>query len=303
MLRVTPYLKASVIALTALTLSVLVVPAAWSQNTPNPALWKISDEDSNIYLFGTIHILNPELEWRNEKIDAAFGASKTVVFEAPADTSNSANMQALVLRYGVNTGGSKLSEKISVDSYQLLKTTLQNFGMPPGSVANFEPLRPWLVGLTVTALHIQAHGGDPNAGVEKVLGRAAAANNMSVAYLETDEQQMQIFSGLSAEAERFFLEDGLKQIQGNPEMLDEMVSVWRSGDIVALEEMLFASLIEQPELYDAMFTKRNEDWANQIEQMLAGSGDIFIAVGAAHLVGADSVQELLEEKGITAVRQ
>ena len=86
-------------------------------------------------------------------------------------------------------------------------------------------------------------------------------------------------------------------------MLDEMVSVWRSGDIVALEEMLFASLIEQPELYDAMFTKRNEDWANQIEQMLAGSGDIFIAVGAAHLVGADSVQELLEEKGITAVRQ
>lgn len=303
MFRVAPFLKVSVTALMALMLSVIAVPAAWSQNAPNPALWKISDEDSNIYLFGTIHILNPDLEWRNRKIDTAFSASKTVVFEAPADTSDPAKMQALVARYGVNTDGSTLSEKISADSYQLLDSTLQRFGMPPGAVANFEPLRPWLVGLTVTALHVQAQGGDPNAGVEKVLGAAAAANNMAVAYLETDEQQMQIFSGLSKEAERFFLEDGLKQIQGNPEMLDEMVFLWQAGNIAALEEMLIAPLNEQPELYEAMLTKRNKDWANQIEQMLAGSGDIFIAVGAAHLVGDDSVQDLLEEKGITAVRQ
>ena len=303
MLRVTLFLKASVAALSVLIFSVAFAPASMAQAAPNPALWKISDEDSNIYLFGTIHILNPDLEWRNEKINTAFAASKTVVFEAPADTSDPSKMQALVARYGVNTDGSKLSDKISAESYQLLDTTLQNFGMPPGSVANFEPLRPWLVGLTVTALHVQAQGGDPNAGVEKVLGAAAAANNMTVAYLETDEQQMQIFSGLSKGAERFFLEDGLKQIQGNPEMLDEMVFLWQAGDIEALEEMLFASLVEQPELYEAMLTKRNKDWANQIEQMLAGSGDIFIAVGAAHLVGDDSVQELLEEKGITTVRQ
>ncbi|MBO6505344.1 MAG: TraB/GumN family protein [Kordiimonadaceae bacterium] len=303
MFRVTAFLKNSVAAAAVFALSTVIAPSSGAQDAPDPALWKISDEDSNIYLFGTIHILDPSLKWRTAKLDKAFGASETVVFEAPADTTDQAKMQALVAKYGLSTDGSKLSDKVSPESLQLLDQTLQGFGMPAGASANFEPLRPWLVGLTVTALHVQSLGADPNAGVERVLAKGAAANGMTVEYLETDEQQMQIFSSMSPEAELFFLEDGLKQIQENPDMLDEMVALWRAGDVEGLDKLMVESLTTQPELYEAMLVKRNKDWVDQIEEMLAGNGNIFIAVGAAHLAGADSVQALLQSRGIAAVRQ
>jgi uncharacterized protein YbaP (TraB family) len=53
---------------------------------------------------------------------------------------------------------------------------------------------------------------------------------------------------------------------------------------------------------DALLKNRNENWAGQIETMLRGSGTHFIAVGAGHLVGPDSVQERLKLRGIQATR-
>lgn len=303
MLRVTLPLKASVTALGVLISLALFAPLASAQSVPNPALWKISDADSNIYLFGTVHILNPALEWRTGKVNTAFASAETVVFEAPADQSDPAKAQALVFKYGLNQNGETLSSMLSAESNALLSEVLTGFGMPPGAAANFEPLRPWLVGITLSALQIQATGGDPNAGVERILGAEAIQSGKSISYLESDEQQMQILSGLSADAELYFLEDGLRQMKDNPEQLDQLVSNWQSGDMDALAGLLVDALAGQDEVYDALLVKRNKDWANQIEQMLAGSGDIFIAVGAAHLAGADSVQALLNAKGISSVRQ
>lgn len=303
MFRFTRKLTAAFIVLAVGFQSVVLTASAIAQDAPNPALWKISDADSNIYLFGTVHILNPSLKWRTKKVNTAFASANTVVFEAPADDSDPAKMQQLVLKYGINTDGSSLSSKLSPESRILLEETLTSFGMPPGAAANFEVMRPWLVGITLSALQIQATGGDPNAGVEKVLAKEAAQTGKSVGYFESDEQQMQFLSGLSPAAELYFLEDGLRQIKDNPDLLGELVGYWRSGDMQALGGLLVDALAGQDEVYDALLLNRNKDWANQIEAMLAGSGDIFIAVGAAHLAGADSVQSLLSEKGITAVRQ
>lgn len=303
MLRVTLFLKACLTALSVFVVSAVLVPSATAQSAPNPALWKISDEDSTLYLFGTVHILNPTLEWRTEKVDAAFRSAETVIFEAPADQSDPAKMQALVMKYGLNPAGVTLSSKLSAESNALLAEVLTGFGMPPGAAANFEPLRPWLVGITLSALQIQATGGDPNAGVERILSAEAGPMGKSIAYFETDEQQMQFLSGLSPDAELYFLEDGLRQMKGNPEQLNELVTYWQTGNVDALAALLVDALAGQKEVYDALLVNRNKDWANQIEALLAGSGDIFVAVGAAHLVGADSVQALLEARGISAVRQ
>lgn len=269
---------------------------------PEPALWKITDHDSEIFLFGTVHILNPDLNWRSEKINRAFAKSDTIIFEAPADASNPQKMQSMIAKYGINRPGTTLSSLLSPEGNASLKNVLAQFGMQGGE-ANFEPLRPWLVGITLAGLQIQANGGDPNAGVERILGAEAGRTGKKVGYLETDEQQMQFLSSLSAEAELFFLEDGLRQMQENPDQINDLVSYWIAGDVAALNTLLVTALAGQQEVYDALLVNRNRDWADQIGGLLRGSGTIFIAVGAAHLAGDDSLQALLATQGIAARRQ
>lgn len=276
--------------------------SADTATAPDPALWKISDHDSDIYLFGTVHILRPDLEWRSDKVDAAFQASGTVVFEAPADQSDPAKMQAMIMQYGLNQGGATLSSLMSEQGRQDFNQVLAQLNIA-GSAANFEPLRPWLVSITLAALQIQATGGDPNAGVERILGAEALASGKAIAYFETDEQQMQMLSSMSPEAELYMLEDGLRQLKENPEQVSDLVTYWRAGDMDALTELLLASLGSQEEVYETILIARNKDWVQQLKQMLDGSGNVFVAVGTAHLAGDHSVQDYLRKEGIKVVRQ
>lgn len=290
-----------------LMLSLMAVSIATASRAdggaPSPALWKLSDEDSEIYLFGTIHILNPELEWRTKSVNDAFSAADLVYFEAPADTSNPGKMQALVAKYGINPPGTTLSSLMSGQTRNRLARVARGFGMPPGWEANLEPLRPWLAGVTLAAIHIQATGGDPNAGVERILSAEAAQLGKPIAYLESDEQQLQMFASLSPAAELFFFEDGLRQMQEQPDLLEDLVDLWRVGNVAGLDALMVQSMAEQAELYDIIMVRRNRDWAEQIDALMDGSGTAFIAVGAAHLAGGQSVQAFLRERGHTAVRQ
>ena len=164
-----------------------------SDTAPDPAIWKLSDHDSEIWLFGTIHILHPELSWRSEKVSTAFKASDIVYFEAPADQKS---MQPLVMQHGLNKG-TPLSQQMSETGRADLKRALASLGIPLGVTQQLEPLRPWLAGLTIAALQIQAQGGDPEAGVERILQADAKSIGKPIAYLESDEEQIQMLSGLS----------------------------------------------------------------------------------------------------------
>ena len=291
-----------VVAFNAAAADLQAAPISAAKAAPDPALWKLTDEDSEIYLFGTIHILNPNLNWKSAKVEAAFDASETVIFEAPADTSNPEATQAMVAKYGLNPSGTTLSSLLTFASNQRLAAVLEQLGLK-GAAANFEPLRPWLAGASLSVLQIQSVGGDPNAGVERILSAQAARDGKAVGYFETDEQQIQILSGLSPEAEVYFLEEGLRQIQEEPDQILELVEAWRSGDQVAMNDMLVAGFAGQDEVMESFLTRRNFNWASQIEQLMQGSGTVFVAVGAAHLVGKQSVQVYLSEKGFNTVRQ
>ena len=86
-------------------------------------------------------------------------------------------------------------------------------------------------------------------------------------------------------------------------MLDGMVDQWARGDIAAMEQLFVTEMRDaSPDLYAALLPNRNANWVGQIEAMLKGKGTIFIAVGAGHLIGEDSVQAMLKAKGIESVR-
>jgi uncharacterized protein YbaP (TraB family) len=268
-----------------------------------PALWKVTDEDSEIWLFGTIHILKPETEWRSEKVTSAFNAADTIMFEAPTEETSPQEMQAIILPHIQNPDGVTLSSLISPEAYEGLKVAAAKVGVPEAALVNFEPLRPWFVALTLSVQQIVANGYNPESGVEKVLYGEAKAAGKEFAYLETIEQQIGFFGNMSTEQEIAMFEAGIPQLSEGVGLLDGMVASWSTGDVEGLEEKLNVGFDETPEMREALLVKRNRDWAAQIDEMMKGSGKIFIAVGSGHLAGEGSVQELLEAKGYKAVRQ
>ncbi|WP_262694658.1 TraB/GumN family protein [Kordiimonas aquimaris] len=292
----------SVIALSFLSVLHTTNIYASNDEAPRPALWKLTDADSEIYLFGTIHILNPSLTWRSEKVSAAFNAAPTVYFETPADTSNPQAMQELLRQYGLNKPGVTLSSQLSEDGQKNLSTVMNQLGMG-SAIANFEPFRPWLAGVTLASMQIQANGGNPNAGVERILSAEAKTSGKDIGYFESDAQQIAFFGNMSKAAETRFFEIGLEQMLQDPNMLDNLVDVWRRGNVAGVEEQMLAAFEGHPEVYETLLVRRNQDWAEQIDRLMGGSGTIFIAVGAAHLAGKDSVQALLGKFGHIAVRQ
>ncbi len=272
-----------------------VVPPA------GPALWRVADEDSVVWLFGSVHILNPDVDWRRSEIDEAFAAADTVYLEVPVDAGAQQAAAALIPAVGFNPGGVTLSSMLDEGQRALLARVAGQVSLPP---ATLEPMRPWLAGVMIGVQAIVAEGGDPMAGVEMVLAREAEAAGKQLRYFETIEEQLGILSGLSPEAELRFFVGGLEQMDERPEIVSELMNVWIAGDVDGLSALVNEGVALEPEAFDALIVRRNRNWIPQIEAELNDVGGVtFVAVGAAHLTSdAVGVQALLEERGWTVER-
>jgi uncharacterized protein YbaP (TraB family) len=66
--------------------------------------------------------------------------------------------------------------------------------------------------------------------------------------------------------------------------------------------MLMQMRAQSPETYKTMFVERNARWAGWIANRLKTPGTVFVAVGAGHLSGPDSVQSQLAAIGVKSAR-
>ncbi|WP_298333488.1 TraB/GumN family protein [uncultured Erythrobacter sp.] len=262
-----------------------------------PAMWKVSDEDTTIYLFGTVHVLPKDLEWYDAEIDAALSASDTVVTEIKMDPASEAAMTQLAQSRGVFTDGTTLRSLLDEDQTATYETALAGLGAPPQA---FDPLKPWLAGLTLSILPLMQQGYDPNAGVDKVIISRAGERTQDA--LETAEFQIGIFDGLPQEAQVAFMMEAVEGMPKVKETIDSMVAEWVEGDPDGLAAVMNADLTDEA-LAEALLYSRNATWAEWIENRLDSTpGTVFIAVGAGHLAGEKSVQDYLEERDIVSER-
>lgn len=263
-----------------------------------PALWAIKDSDSTIYLFGTVHVLKPDTQWRSAKIDQAFKSSGDLTLEIVGG-DDPAVMQPLVLKYGLDPAH-PLSARIGADQFKRVAEAVQEGGVPPQML---ETMRPWLAAISLSLTPVLKAGYDPRSGVEQVLTKAASETGKAQVAFETPEQQIRFFADLPPDAEVDFLRSTLEDADEGVGKIDKMVAAWAAGDTAELEDEFVSEMKgKYPELYDLLIVKRNEDWARQLKTKLAGSGVSFVAVGSGHLVGPDSVQAQLAKLGIKAER-
>ncbi|WP_244489726.1 TraB/GumN family protein [Sphingomonas yabuuchiae] len=160
----------------------------------------VKDADTTIYLFGTIHVLKPGLSWFDEAVKTAFDKSDQLVLEMVQP--DQATMQQIVMKNGIVTTGPTLTEQLPADKRGAYLKAVTDMGLPPQA---FDRMKPWLAGVTLSLAPIQKLGYNPENGPEKVLADAAKAANKPVAGLETAEQQIGYFNGLSQKAQIDFL--------------------------------------------------------------------------------------------------
>ena len=264
-----------------------------------PPLWVIRDADSTVYLFGTIHLLRPGAAWGSDKVDAAFDSASEVWFEV-VNPDDQAAMMTAVRAHGLSPER-PLSSRLTPDEKTRLDAAVRSMGMEP---AQIDPMRPWFASMMISMTPLTTAGYDPAAGVELNLRSRALAAGKTLRGFETLDQQMAGLAGMSEEGETTYLRHYLAHYDTAAAQMDRAVAGWIAGDMdaIAVYARDNGRAISE-EAHETFMARRNADWAGQIETLLAGSGTTFIAVGAAHLAGEDSVQTLLAAKGIHAIQQ
>lgn len=280
----------------------LALAAPALAEAPRPLLWKVSDGDNSIYLLGSFHLLKPGDYPLAASTDAAFEDAEQVVFELSpeemADPAGAARMGQAAIR----TDGTTLQDSLPAESWRKLEAFAARRGLP---LTNFQPMEAWFVSLVVSVTEMQALGLDPELGLDKHFADRAGKAGKPTRGLETFDQQIALFDGMSADEQRQALEDTLEEAAEMQGEIERMHNLWRAGDDKALFEATGAELkAEYPALYNRLNRDRNLAWLPRLRAMLDNESEdeTLVVVGALHLLGDDGVVELLRAKGYRVER-
>lgn len=282
-------------------------PAPSAAVEPRPAIWLLSDADTSIYLFGTFHILPPNFRWRSARFDQIAGQVDELVLEVTrADTDTEASREAIFRTVRLGKQASVLW-RVSADRREALRELLAASGIAEGSL---DGMQTWVVAMSLGVTQIaQGYGAPPGQapdlaampGVEDAIEREFLASNRPVSGVETTQEQIGFLSNMSFVEQRELLEGLIDAslLQADQPAIDDDHVHWAAGN----SETIAAALREMPPmLYQALVLRRNRAWTDWLIARLDRPGSLLFAVGAGHLGGADSVQNMLAARGFTARR-
>ncbi|WP_265570435.1 TraB/GumN family protein [Sphingomicrobium nitratireducens] len=264
-----------------------------------PAMWKLADEDTTIYLLGTFHMLPEGLDWQDARIRRAIDEAEELVIEVDLDLDNPAAVAPTLQEMGFTPGQAPLLERVPADKRDRLTTMVAESGLP---IQAYNMMESWFAATTLASLQIQKIGFDPKSGVEYKLRSAFVEAGKPIGELESLRKQLGYMDTLSEEAQRAFLADVVTDEEEYRTMMEKMQSAWVAGDVAKIAETFNDDFDSSEELYDALLVRRNADWTDQLEARLAQPGTILVAVGAGHFAGENSVIDMLKAEGLTVTR-
>ncbi len=273
-------------------------PAFAVKGKVQPGLWKLADADTTIYLFGTIHVLPANFQWRSAKFNAAAASADELVLEV-ADTDDAAKLGQTMMRLAVSPDLLPVRDRLPPSKRPLLDAVMKKSGFPGGALDRFES---WAVAITLAATMLKELDVSPDSGVERLLTTQFRAAKKPVKGLETSEWQLSLFDKLPSKAQDAFLL-GVVDDQEDPKAAyAKMLRAWTRGDdkeiALSFDDEAQLSL----ELADVLLRQRNANWTEWLTKRLDKPGTVLVAVGAGHLAGADSVQRMLKQRGLKVIR-
>jgi uncharacterized protein YbaP (TraB family) len=276
----------------------LLLAAAPAPKQAHPALWKLSDADTTIWLFGTIHALPAGYQWRDPAIEAAMEQADTLTLEIVLD-EDPAKLGTILWSTGFAPGQPPLAERVPADKRARLEVLAKESGLPRETLDRMES---WATAIVLTGVAMREIGIGAEDGVERQLTTFFRGKNEPVDGLETPAQQLGFFDQLPEASQRSFLVATLDSPAKARKEFDEMIAAWGKGDTAAMARAFAEDPEFTPELRELLVHRRNAAWAEALQARMAKPGTGFVAVGAGHLAGKDSLIAMLKAKGLKVER-
>jgi hypothetical protein len=272
--------------------------AGTSAAAPLPAMWKVADADTTLYLFGTIHLLPQGQNWRSAAFDQALASADELVLEV-ANTDDAGAGAAAMMKLGVTKGLPPIRERVPEAKRAALDAMIKESKVPAQVLDQMET---WTASVILLGVSFQRMGLDPKLGVETAIAAPFKATGRPVRGFETYEEQFGFFDSMPEKEQRTFLEGVLESPEEAKKQFAVMLDAWAKGDQTGLAAAFEDEQNLTPELREVLLTRRNAKWAEWLDARMDRPGTAFVAVGAGHLAGKDSVQELLGKYGHKAKR-
>ena len=280
--------------------ALLALGSAAEARTPQlakPALWAVSDADTTIYLFGTIHLLPSDLKWRTPRLDQAMTSSQELVVETIIDDKNPTKLMSAMASIGLAKGLPPIAERVPPAKRAALKAAIKKSGVPEPA---YNAMKTWMAAFLLLSNQFRDLG--LSGGVEGVLRNDFIARNKPIGELESNLEQLSFFDRLPESAQRNLLEGALEEDTAVKREFGGMLDAWSRGDVNGIARTFDHDLSGSPEMRDSLIRQRNSNWSKWIERRMTQPGEVMVAVGAGHLAGRHSVLEMLRKDGYTIRR-
>ncbi|MEI3597884.1 MULTISPECIES: TraB/GumN family protein [unclassified Oceanobacillus] len=261
-------------------------------------LWKVENEDTTVYLQGTIHVGNEDFYPLNKKIEDAYEESDVVLPEIDLNEVDPSISQTLMMELAMYEDGQTIADDLTEDTYAALEEILQENGI---SIEMVQQFKPWFMEMLLMEFALEETEYSPEYAVDQYFLDRAAEDGKEIRELESFEEQLMMLSGFSDELQLEMLENAILNYDDMAEGLDEITAHWLSG---ATEELSGTTDVEESfegyeEYMEEMNTNRNIGMADTILELLEeDSGEkYFVFVGAMHMVEEPSIVSLIEDDG------
>jgi uncharacterized protein YbaP (TraB family) len=270
------------------------IASAKASQTAHPALWQLSDHDTTIYLFGTIHLLPDNYQWRSPKLDQAMSGSQQLIVETIIDQKDPTKLMNVLAGMAYARGLPPLSDRVPAAKRDALAKAVKESGIPP---AFLDQMKTWAAAFMLLGNQYRQMGLKGTDGVESILRDNFTGAGKPIGELETNADQLGFFDKLPEAAQRALLEGSIEASDDTTKEFQGMLKAWSKGDVEAIARSFDQELSGSPDLKEALLRHRNANWSKWIEQRMAQPGTIIVAVGAGHLAGPDSVISFLKKDG------
>jgi uncharacterized protein len=265
-----------------------------SSTSTKHCLWQVTGSNNTMFLLGSMHLMRDNMYPLAPDIEAAYRKASVVVFETDMKTLESPAFAMKLLGKGTYPEGESLKSNLSPQMYSLLVSNLQS---SPFSLEMLNRFKPWMAAMTIVLVELQKQGFDPQNGVDKHYFSRAIADEKTVDHLETPDLQAELFTGLTDKESEAFLGQTLRDMDIWKQQLENLEKAWQTGDAAALDKLLLDSFRDYPLMHKKFLIDRNRAWIEKLEKYLKGDKVVLVVVGAGHLVGKESVVDLLSAKG------
>jgi uncharacterized protein YbaP (TraB family) len=276
-------------------LLILVPAGVLAQSAaPSPAIWRIQEGGSTVYIFGSLHILPQSFQWRSPTIDAAMGESDLFVFEVPVDEEANQRQKAFIIKNGLLPPNASLRRVLNRTEFQTYSRILIGAGLKP---EHFTRYRPWLAAVVVGLAYVHRRDISTLKGVDDEIIDYAQAQEKELRYLETIEEQMQLLIRGDEQAQVNMLKHQLVALPRAIAHTQELVNAWARGDAQGFSDLIERDFARHEEAQDVLISNRNRAWLPSIRELLRTGRTAMVTVGAAHIGGPEGVLSLLCDAG------